>query len=93
MWKYHAILSALFAALNAIFAKVGVRAIDSDLATAIRTAIILLVNLEDKAQKKVICRLMEFTEGCRQKKCGLVTFKVSELQEKELDADFSGCGR
>ena len=93
MWKYYAIQSALFAALNAIFAKVGVRAIDSDLATAIRTTIILLVNLEDKAQKKVICRLMEFTEGCRQKKCGPVKFIVSELQAKELDADFSGCGR
>lgn len=63
MWKYYAILSALFAALTAIFAKVGVRAIDSDLATAIRTAIILLINLEDKAQNKVICRLMEFAEG------------------------------
>ena len=45
MWKYYAILSALFAAFNAIFAKVGVRTIDSDLATAIRTAIILLVIL------------------------------------------------
>lgn len=45
MWKYYAIQSALFAALNAIFAKVGVCAIDSDLATAIRTAIILLINL------------------------------------------------
>ena len=44
MWKYYAIQSALFAALNAIFAKVGVRTIDSDLATAIRTTIILLVN-------------------------------------------------
>lgn len=89
MWKYHAIQYALFAALNAIFAKVGVRAIDSDLATAIRTAIILLVNLADKARNKVICRLMEFTE----KRCGPVKFKVSELQAKELDADFSGCGR
>lgn len=93
MWKYYAILSALFAALNAIFAKVGVCAIDSDLATAIRTAIILLVNLEDKAQNKVICRLMEFTEGCRRKRYEPVKFKVSELQAKELDADFSGCGR
>lgn len=43
MWKYYALLSAFFAALTAIFAKIGVKAIDSDLATAIRTTIILLI--------------------------------------------------
>ena len=43
MWKYYALLSALFAALTAIFAKVGVKDIDSDLATAIRTSIILVI--------------------------------------------------
>lgn len=43
MWKYYALLSALFAALTAIFAKVGVRDINSDLATAIRTAIIMII--------------------------------------------------
>lgn len=43
MWKLYAILSALFAALTAIFAKVGVQNINSNLATAIRTAIILLL--------------------------------------------------
>lgn len=43
MWKYYAFLSAFFAALTAIFAKVGVRDVNSDLATAIRTAVILLI--------------------------------------------------
>ena len=43
MWKYYALLSALFAALTAIFAKVGVKGINSDLATAIRTLVILLI--------------------------------------------------
>lgn len=43
MWKYYALLSAFFAALTAIFAKVGVKDINSDLATAIRTTIILLI--------------------------------------------------
>lgn len=43
MWKCYALLSALFAALTAIFAKIGVRDINSDLATAIRTAVILLL--------------------------------------------------
>lgn len=43
MWKYYALLSAFFAALTAIFAKVGVKDINSDLATAIRTAVILVI--------------------------------------------------
>lgn len=43
MWKYYAILSALFASLTAIFAKIGIKGIDSNLATAIRTTIILLL--------------------------------------------------
>ena len=43
MWKYYALLSALFAALTAICAKIGVKDINSNLATAIRTSIILLL--------------------------------------------------
>lgn len=43
MWKIYALLSALFAALTAIFAKVGVKDINSDLATAIRTTVILML--------------------------------------------------
>jgi transporter family protein len=41
-WQIWALLSALFAALTAIFAKVGVEGINSDLATLIRTAIVLM---------------------------------------------------
>src|SRR6201985_936256 len=40
-WQIWAVLSAAFAALTAIFAKVGVEGINSDLATLIRTAIVL----------------------------------------------------
>lgn len=43
MCKYYALLSAVFAALTAILAKVGVRDIDSNLATAIRTTVILAI--------------------------------------------------
>ena len=43
MWKWYAILSALFAALTAIFAKIGIKNVDSNLATAIRTCVILLI--------------------------------------------------
>jgi len=43
MWWVYALLSALFAALTAVFAKVGVKNIDSNLATAIRTTIIFVL--------------------------------------------------
>jgi len=43
MWKFYAILSAVFAALTAIFAKIGIKNVNSDLATAIRTVVILLI--------------------------------------------------
>ena len=41
-WVWWACLSALFAGLTAILAKVGVKDIDSNLATAIRTTVILV---------------------------------------------------
>ena len=43
MWWIYALLSALFAALTAIFAKVGIKGVNTDLATAIRTVVILVV--------------------------------------------------
>ncbi|HSH73209.1 MAG TPA: EamA family transporter [Methylophilaceae bacterium] len=42
-WLFWALLSAVFAALTAIFAKIGLEGIDSDLATLIRTAVIIVV--------------------------------------------------
>ena len=42
-WAYWALLSAVFAALTAIFAKIGVQDIDSDLATLVRTAVLIVV--------------------------------------------------
>ncbi|HTL09914.1 MAG TPA: EamA family transporter [Chitinophagaceae bacterium] len=42
-WLLFALLSAFFAALTAIFAKAGLKDVNADLATAIRTAIILLI--------------------------------------------------
>lgn len=42
-WQFWALLSAAFAALTAIFAKVGVSGINPDFATFIRTIVILLV--------------------------------------------------
>lgn len=42
-WLVYAILSAFFAALTTIFAKVGVEGVNSNLATAIRTVVILAI--------------------------------------------------
>lgn len=41
-WLFWALLSAMFAALTAIFAKVGIANVDSDVATLIRTLVILV---------------------------------------------------
>jgi len=43
MWKVYALLAAVFASLTAIFSKIGVRDIDSHLATAIRVSFILVL--------------------------------------------------
>lgn len=44
MWKLFAILSAVFAALTSILAKIGIKGVDSNLATAIRTVVILILS-------------------------------------------------
>jgi transporter family protein len=43
MWWIYALLSALFAALTAVFAKIGIKNVDTDLATAIRTVVVLIL--------------------------------------------------
>ena len=40
-WLFWALMSAIFAALTAIFAKVGVEAVNSDFATFVRTLVVL----------------------------------------------------
>ena len=42
-WQLWAVLSAIFAALTAIFAKIGVENVNSDLATFIRTLVVVVV--------------------------------------------------
>ena len=43
MWWLYALLSALFASLTAIFAKIGITGVNSNLATALSTIVILFV--------------------------------------------------
>jgi transporter family protein len=44
MWIVYALLSALFAALTSILAKIGIANINSNLATAIRTIVVLILS-------------------------------------------------
>ena len=43
MWVFYAVLSAVFAAATSILAKIGVRDIPSNLATAVRTGVVLVI--------------------------------------------------
>ena len=44
MWALYALLSAIFAALTSILAKIGIQDINSNLATAIRTIVVLVMS-------------------------------------------------
>ncbi len=44
MWAVFAVLSAVFAALTSILAKIGIEGVDSTLATAIRTVVVVLMS-------------------------------------------------
>ena len=44
MWLILAVLSAVFAALTSILAKIGINGVDSNLATAIRTCVVVLMS-------------------------------------------------
>ena len=44
MWLLFAILSALFAALTSILAKIGIEGVNSNLATAIRTVVVVIMS-------------------------------------------------
>ncbi|MDR0382461.1 MAG: EamA family transporter, partial [Spirochaetaceae bacterium] len=44
MWIVYALLSAFFAALTSIFAKIGIENINSNLATALRTTVVLIMS-------------------------------------------------
>ena len=59
MWLLLALLSAVFAALTAILAKVGIEGVNSHLATAIRTVVVL-----------ALAWGMVFSDQCPKRHCG-----------------------
>ena len=62
-WQLWAVLSAVFAALTAIFAKVGVEGINSDLATLIRTVIVLVTLALSGIVLQIITATRDYTGG------------------------------
>lgn len=47
MWLLYAVLSAVFAALTSILAKVGIDGVNSNLAAAIRTVVVVVMSSTD----------------------------------------------
>ncbi|MBE6414652.1 MAG: EamA family transporter [Verrucomicrobiaceae bacterium] len=90
MWQVYAILAAIFASLTAIFAKIGVSNVNSHLATAIRTVIILFITwgivfatvplkeVKDISQK---CMIFLVLSGCATGLSWLFYFKALQVGE------------
>ncbi len=90
MWQVYAILSAIFAALTAIFAKVGVSNVNSHLATAIRTVVILLITwgivfatvpLREVKDVSRNCLIFLVLSGCATGLSWLFYFKALQVGE------------
>lgn len=64
MWILYAIGSALFAALTAITAKIGIVNIDSNLGTAIRTFVVLLISIMIVASTKTFQQIPNISHKC-----------------------------
>lgn len=62
-WILYALLSALFAALTAVLAKAGLKNINPDLATAVRTALVLLMLWGIVIAKGKLGELSSFTKS------------------------------
>ncbi len=62
MWWIYALLSAFFAALTAILVKIGIKGIDSDLATAVRTVVIILLAWSIVLYKNALPQLSGLTK-------------------------------
>ena len=64
MWLFMAILSAFFAGITSILAKCGIKKTDSDIATAIRTAVVLAQGWDGEGRlEKYLMRLKDRAEG------------------------------
>ena len=60
MWMIFAVLSAVFAALTSILAKIGIEGVNSNLATAIRTIVVVIM-----AWSFLLMRRMDWQKSVR----------------------------
>ncbi len=90
MWQVYAILAAIFASLTAIFAKIGVSNINSHLATAIRTVVILFITwgivfatvpLREVKDISKNCLIFLVLSGCATGLSWLFYFKALQVGE------------
>ena len=90
MWVIYALLSAVFAALTSILAKMGIENVNSNLATAIRTAVVLVMawgivfisgkqnEIPDIGQKSLIFLILS---GCATGLSWLFYYKALQIGE------------
>ena len=90
MWAIYALLSAVFAALTSILAKIGITGVNSTLATAIRTAVVLIMawglvfitgtqnGIKDIGQKSWLCWVLS---GLATGASWLCYYKAREMGE------------
>ena len=64
MWFIFALLSAVFAALTSILAKIGIEGVNSNLATAIRTAVVLIMSWAMVFLTNVQSGIMDIDKKC-----------------------------
>lgn len=80
MWVTFALLSAVFAALTSILAKIGIEGVNSNLATAIRTAVVL-----------VLAWGIVFATGAHHGISSIGTRSWISLSSRALQRGFRGC--
>ena len=82
MWFVFALLSAVFAALTSILAKIGIEGVNSNLATAIRTMVVL-------AMAWGMVFLTHAQSGIGSNSCGPVLSEKYQLNQNHFEFDMT----
>ena len=85
MWILAAALSALFAGLTSVLAKCGIKKTDSDLATAVRTFVVLIFFVVDGFHRR-LCG----NDNANQRKIAVVSHFIGFCDGRVVDMLFQG---